>query len=103
MPPPRNDTSETLDAAAVPPVRGGIDFPPSDLAHCTAATLAERARVSMEAEWALGNRVPAEWYFEHASQLAGDAAALDVIFLEFVLRQDHGEEPTAEQFADRFP
>jgi tRNA A-37 threonylcarbamoyl transferase component Bud32 len=96
------DPDRTLDAAPAGP-HGAADFPPQDAAAVPAPALADLARASMEAEWARGNFVPSEWYFEQAPALAADPAALDVVFLEFVLRQENGENPTADEFAVRFP
>lgn len=84
--------------------RSAALFPPPDAESLTPRALAARARECMAAEWESGNRLPCEWYFERSPVLAADAAAsLDLIFLEFVLRDEAGEAPTPEQFAARFP
>jgi predicted Ser/Thr protein kinase len=84
--------------------RSAALFPPADAESLAPRTLAARARECMAADWESGNRLPCEWYFERSPVLAADAAAsLDLIFLEFVLRDEAGEAPTPEQFAARFP
>ena len=102
MSPPPHDPDRT--SARLSP-GGAVDFPPPGPTPAPAA-LADLARASMEAEWAAGNPVPAEWYFAQAQApaLAADpSAALDIVFLEFVLRDEAGEAPTASQFAVQFP
>src|SRR5438067_7603201 len=72
-------------------VQAPAGFPPA--AAADPAALADVARRSMEAEWAAGNRIPAEWYLNVAPALAADpSASLDLVFLEFVLRQEEGED-----------
>lgn len=102
MRPPIHDPNGTLDARPGASLPAAVGFPPAEAV--SPGTLAVAARASMEAEWDRGNSVPAEWYFEQAPSLRDDpTAALDLIFLEYVLRDEAGEEPTAEEFAARFP
>lgn len=98
---PRHDPSQTLDAATAPfaPPAG---FPPAPGSF--SGSSADAARASMEAEWGNDNPVPAEWYLSRVPELAADEeSALDLAYLEFILRQEAGHDVDEGSFADRFP
>lgn len=98
---PRHDPSLTLDAATAP-FAPPADFPPAPGSF--SGSSADAARESMESEWADGNPVPAEWYLSRVPELAADEeSALDLAYLEFVLRQEAGHEADVDSFAGRFP
>jgi serine/threonine-protein kinase len=61
-------------------------------------------RVDQRRRWQAGERVPAEDYLRRHPALAADPdAALDLIFHEFLLREERGERPAADEFLHRFP
>ncbi len=85
-----NDPGRTADYP--PPFRPPAP-PPPDLAA---------ARLSIEEEWGRGNRVPAEWYLARVP--GADAnVVLDLVYLEYVLREEAGDPGTADEYAARFP
>src|SRR5262249_11859125 len=54
--------------------------------------------------WLLGERPPAEVYLGEFFHLQhGDEHALDLVFGEYLLRQELGERPAIEDYAGRFP
>ena len=54
--------------------------------------------------WKRGERMPVEVYLErHPDLRANPEAMLDLIYHEVVLREQIGEEPTAEEYIGRFP
>ncbi len=54
--------------------------------------------------WLAGDRHPAEACLEQRPTLAADAeAAIDLIYSEFLLREELGERPSAEEYLRRFP
>lgn len=102
MRPQMPDPEHTTDHRATVSYRAAAGFPPPGPA--APAALAAAARAGMAAEWDRGNPVPAEWFFAQAPALAADpSAALDLVFLEYVLREEAGEGPAADGFVARFP
>jgi len=72
------------------------DLPPNDLA--------EVVRVDQRQLWLTGKPVLAESYFEAFPVLLADPElAVDLIFHEYLLREQQGEAPEAEGFQHRFP
>jgi hypothetical protein len=68
------------------------------------AQVAVVLRVDQRERWRTGERLPAEDYLErHADVRANAEAAVDLIFNEFLLREQRGEGPTAEEYLQRFP
>jgi tetratricopeptide (TPR) repeat protein len=54
--------------------------------------------------WQDGRRIPAEAYLSlHPTLEAEENAAFEVVYSEFMLREDLGESPCVEEFAWRFP
>src|SRR5262245_38928294 len=54
--------------------------------------------------WQAGQRVLAEDYLRRNPGVRADAErALDLVYGEFLLREELGEEPTLEEYARRFP
>jgi tRNA A-37 threonylcarbamoyl transferase component Bud32 len=69
-----------------------------------AARLVELLRADQRQRWQRGERVPAEAYLrDHTAVQSDEEAALDLIYSEFVLREDLGETPTFEEYFQRFP
>jgi tRNA A-37 threonylcarbamoyl transferase component Bud32 len=61
-------------------------------------------QVDQDERWQLGECVPAEKYLEMWPPLAHDEDMyLDLVYGEFVLRQEHGEAVSVEAFCQRFP
>src|SRR5262245_15618780 len=55
-------------------------------------------------QWRAGERGVVEAYFERYPELLGDPeAALDLIYNEFILREQGGERPELEEYLRRFP
>jgi hypothetical protein len=61
-------------------------------------------RVDQRQRWLLVDRIPAEDYLQQLPILAAEPLhALDLIYSEFLLRQELGESPAVEEYARRFP
>jgi hypothetical protein len=61
-------------------------------------------RVDQQQRWQAGERVGAESYLDAFPALREDREkALELIYAEFVLRQDRGENPNPDDFLARFP
>ncbi len=69
-----------------------------------AATLAAALRVDQRERWRLGQGVGAEDYLaRHPAVAADPERALDLIFNEFLVRDQCGDRPCPEEFLRRFP
>ena len=54
--------------------------------------------------WQAGERVPAEWYLGRFPDFAeDDDLAIDLVFSEYLLREEAGEAPDLAEYAARFP
>ena len=54
--------------------------------------------------WHSGERIPAEVYLEPYAALQADVEkALELVYGEFLLREERGETPTLEEYVQRFP
>src|SRR5262249_29183284 len=54
--------------------------------------------------WQAGARIPAEAYLGLLSQLPnGNDCAFELVYGEFLLRQELGEQPVLQEYLDRFP
>jgi len=61
-------------------------------------------RVDLREQWRSGSRVSAETYLDAFPQVAADRElAADLIYTEFLLREDRGEHPTVAEYIERFP
>src|SRR5262249_14301923 len=61
-------------------------------------------RVDQRERWQGGERIQDEAYLRDFPVLQADEeAALDVIYGEFLLREERGESPTLEEYVRRFP
>jgi serine/threonine-protein kinase len=61
-------------------------------------------RVDQRQRWQAGQRVPVEDYLQaHPAVEADSEAALDLIFSEFLLREQRGERPDVVEYVKRFP
>jgi serine/threonine-protein kinase len=70
----------------------------------TAAQAAAVLRVDQRERWLAGERVPAEDYLRRFRELHADADyALDLVYGEYLLREELGEAPPADDYARRFP
>jgi hypothetical protein len=68
------------------------------------ARVAAALRVDQRQRWLSGERVPVEDYLRrHPAVRADRESALDLIFNEFLLREQLGEQPTADEYVERFP
>jgi sugar lactone lactonase YvrE len=69
-----------------------------------AEKLAAVLAVDQQERWQRGERVRAEAYLQKYPALRADRErALELVFGEFLLREEHGETPTLEEFQRRFP
>src|SRR5262245_16352120 len=63
----------------------------------------EQIRADQCRQWRAGNRVPVETYLEqHPDLRASDELAVDLIYSEFLLREELGEAPSGEEYLERF-
>jgi serine/threonine-protein kinase len=70
----------------------------------TAAQVAAVLRTDQRERWQLGERVAAEVYLGEYPQLRADQeAALELVYGEFLLREECGEAPALEEYLQRFP
>src|SRR5262249_5814945 len=68
------------------------------------ADLVAVLRVDQRERWLAGEQVHAETYLREFFPLQGSAEhALDVVYGEYLLREELGEGPDAEEYARRFP
>jgi hypothetical protein len=66
--------------------------------------LAAVVRVDQRQRWLTGEHRPAEHYLQLYSILAADEeAALDLVYAEYLLRREQGEEAAPDEFLRRFP
>jgi serine/threonine protein kinase len=66
--------------------------------------LLERICVDQVRRWRIGQRVPAETYLVRYPGLqADDEATFELIYGEYLLREERGEPPSAEELGWRFP
>lgn len=66
--------------------------------------LLERICIDQVRRWRSGQRVPAETYLLRYPQLqSDDHAAFEMIYGEYLLREERGERPSAEELRWRFP
>jgi hypothetical protein len=77
------------------------------LAHAgelTAAQLALALGAEQHQHWQEGKRTPAEAYLQQYPVLSADEeAACDLVYGEFLLRQELAEAPSLQEYLDRFP
>src|SRR5262245_57320646 len=70
----------------------------------SAAQAAAVLRVDQRERWLAGERVPAEDYLRRFAELQAEPDyALDLVYGEYLLREELGEAPTAEDYGRRFP
>jgi serine/threonine-protein kinase len=68
------------------------------------ADLVAVLRVDQDQRWRRGERIPAENYLQQFFSLDGEAEhALDLVYSEFLLREELGEAPAVQKYAERFP
>ena len=76
----------------------------AEQAEVSLAELAAVLRVDQRERWLRGERVPAEEYLAQFVALGASAEhALDLVYGEFLLREEVGEAPAEEEFSGRFP
>jgi WD40 repeat protein len=70
----------------------------------TPVRLAAVLCVDLRERWKRQQRIPPEDYLKRFPQLRTEhEAALDVVYCEFLLRDENGEAPTAAEYSKRFP
>src|SRR5207237_4140507 len=70
----------------------------------TPAQVAAVLLVDQRERWLTGERLPAESYLPLYPTLRADLEyAVELIYGEFLLRQERGEGPTAAEYLERFP
>ena len=76
----------------------------NELGACTPGVLAAVLCVDLREHWRRQQRIPVEDYLRQFPQLQAEReAALDVVYCEFLLRDEMGEAPTASEYKARFP
>jgi hypothetical protein len=71
---------------------------------CTPGQMAAVLHLDQHRRWHAGQQLPVEEYFSRYPDIAANSdAAVDLIFHEFLLREQLGEQPAARDFCDRFP
>ena len=66
--------------------------------------LLERICSDQVRRWRRGQRVPAETYLsKYPGLVDDDEAAFELIYGEYLLREEHGEPPSPEELRWRFP
>jgi tRNA A-37 threonylcarbamoyl transferase component Bud32 len=72
--------------------------------ECTLTELVTVLRVEQKDRWQRGDKILVEAYFQQYPQLQADQeAALDLIYSEFVLREQLGDQPQVTEYVQRFP
>lgn len=76
----------------------------SGIATPNADQISSLARIDQAERWRHGERHSAEEYLGRFPSLQTDPnSAVDLIYHEYLLREKYAEQPTLEEFADRFP
>src|SRR5688572_20761811 len=75
----------------------------SEAGPLTPEQLAAVLGVDQRERWLIGERVPAEDYLRDHPDLADGERALEVVYGEFLLREELGETPDPEEYFGRFP
>jgi serine/threonine-protein kinase len=84
--------------------KGTVDDAPGPAPHLAGLDLAAAACTDQHERWAQGRRIPAEAYINAWTALQADAeAVVDLIYGEFVLRDERGEKPDPAEYYRRFP
>jgi WD40 repeat protein/serine/threonine protein kinase len=77
-------------------LRHAGDLSPAELIELLCADHAER--------WRNGERIPVEAYLQlHPNLTRESAAAFELVYAEYVLREEMGDRPSVEEYAWRFP
>ncbi len=88
---------------------GSISTPDLDLflaraGPVNAVQLSRLARIDQSERWRRGDRRSAEEYLDRYPALQADAEnSVDLIYHEYLLREELSEQPTLEEFSSRFP
>src|SRR5262245_24872194 len=76
----------------------------ADTAQLSLEQLATLLAVDQWERWRRGERVPAEAYLQQYPALQTDLErALELVYGEFLLREECGEAPALEEYLQRFP
>jgi predicted Ser/Thr protein kinase len=80
-------------------------FPDPDLRNVSLSSARSISlREELRARWGRGDRVQVEEILRHQPELQKDIElVLDLIFTEFVVREDLGERPAISEYVQRFP
>jgi tetratricopeptide (TPR) repeat protein len=93
---------KSLGDTLVGPANRGLE--PADLEGLSREELLERLCNDQVKRWHAGQRVPAEAYLALYPRLESDGeAAFELIYGEYLLREELGESPQADEFRWRFP
>lgn len=87
------------DSGKNPELRDFVAEQDSLTHHELVALVSEDQRL----RWARGERRLTEEYRDHFAELAQGPVVLDVIYAEFILREDLGEVPDEAEYLQRFP
>src|SRR5262245_59539645 len=76
----------------------------ADQAEVSLAELAEVLRVDQRERWLRGERISAEQYLRDYFPLEDSPEhALDLVYAEYLLREELGEAPSLAEYVERFP
>ena len=85
-------------------VQGGLAPEPADPAALSQQELLDWLCDDQVKRWRTGQRVPAEAYLARYPRVEESAeSAVELIYGEFLLREEMGESPQLEEFRWRFP
>src|SRR5438270_99155 len=77
--------------------------PQPESSGCLAQVVAVLA-VDQRERWQGGEPIPAEVYLQRYPALQADVEkALELVYGEFLFREEQGEKPTLEEYVQRFP
>src|SRR5262245_11264702 len=76
----------------------------ADVGELAPAQLMEVIRIDQRQRWQAGERVTAEAYFQAYPVFGADPeAAVELVYGEFLMREQLGEGPALEEYQRRFP
>lgn len=75
----------------------------ADAPKCPADELADILRTDLTARWRAGQPVPAEDYIQRLGRDAHQESVVDLIYAEYLVREELRQAPTPEEYYQRFP
>src|SRR5262245_43076133 len=76
----------------------------SQAGHLSHSVVADIVRIDQCQRWRAGERIPAENYLrDYLKGTSNAEAVVDLIYQEFLLREELGEAPSCDEYQRRFP